>query len=195
MGRRGPKPKSATLERLQGNPGRRPILSRGDERENKVLQQALAPSPTPLIAPDFLKEPREREIFHRVIDGYLQRRIAHEVDVTAYGRWAHYVHRWLECKELLSGKLTFLKIVTNHGERYIRNPVFKDMLDIERVLLASEDRLGLNPVARHAIVRGLAQTPAALGGFFGENVAGEIEEEGKSAPGELPSPIGIGKYH
>jgi hypothetical protein len=89
--------------------------------------------------------------------------------LTAYARWAAYLHRWWICKEGLDGKATWIRTTSKHIEDMPRrHPLFKDMLDLERVLQSLEDRLGLNPVARQNIMRGLAAMPAALGGLFGE---------------------------
>lgn len=146
--------------------------------------------------PEFLVGERERAIYSKVVDEYLQRRIAKATDVMAYARWAHYLDRWISCKELLHGKPTFFKSTSVHGELLRRHPVFKDQLDLERLLQSLEDRLGLNPVARQNIIRGLAALPPALGGgLFGGDGKGEGARtvdgvDAPSAPDAPENPVG-----
>jgi P27 family predicted phage terminase small subunit len=172
------------VKALKGNPGKRRLALKsatGDVAKADTPRLALA-------VPDFLSHEREREIFRKVIDEYLQRRIARAPDLTAYARWATYVHRWISSKEQLETQPTYFTSTSRHGEQLRRHPVFKDMLDLERVLQSLEDRLGLNPVARQNIIRGLSAMPAALGGLFGDE---QGSEKGKADQPELaPLPEG-----
>lgn len=180
------------VKALKGNPGKRKLALDNAGKEDSRARPALAA----VTAPEFLTHDREKAIFTKIIEDYLQRRIARPVDITAYGRWASYVHRWVGCKEQLDGKATWYKIASNHGERLARHPMFKDMLDLERVLQSLEDRLGLNPAARQNILRGLAAMPAAMGGFFGEEPPHPDEKPASEIPdGDPPtapplSPLG-----
>lgn len=188
------------VKALKGNPGKRRLALKTASGE---AAKAEAPK-LALAVPEFLTHERERDIFRKVIDEYLQRRIARAPDIPTYARWASYLHRWIDCKEQLEGKPTWFTSTSKHGELLRRHPVFKDMLDLERVLQSLEDRLGLNPVARQNIIKGLSAMPAALGGLFGgeeqapetdKPVAPELPGTG-SAP---PSPLGFlqsaGKPH
>jgi phage terminase small subunit len=159
---RGRRAQPDEVKALKGNPGKRRLALEGAGRPDR--QTKVGPIPIP----EFLTNDREREIFKRIIDDYLQRRIARPTDLTAYARWASYVHRWVSCKEQLDGKATWFKSESKWGALLRRHPLFKDMLDLERVLQSLEDRLGLNPIARQNIIRGLAAVPPALGGLFGE---------------------------
>ena len=179
------------VKALKGNPGKRKLAL---DNAGKEDPHARTVSP-PVLPPDFLTHDREKAIFTKVVTDYLQRRIARPVDITAYGRWASYVHRWVSCKEQLGTQSTWYKVVSNHGERLARHPMFKDMLDIERVLQSLEDRLGLNPAARQNILRGLSAMPAAMGGFFGEEPPHPDDKPAAEIPdGPLPeaplSPLG-----
>lgn len=151
--------------------------------------------------PGFLTQEREKELFTRVIDEYLQRRIARPSDANAYARYCSWLHRWWTCKEALDGKTTWYESNSLHGKLARRHPLFKDMIDIERVLESLEDRLGLNVVSRQGIVRGLAAMPAALGGLFGDEPAASETPLGDKLPGEVvvedrpPSPLGLGRLN
>lgn len=164
------------VKALKGNPGKRRLESLERASEGSALKADLPR--VSLNYPEFLSDDREKEIFRRVVDDYLQRRVARAPDLTAYARWAAYLHRWWLCKEGLDGKATWIRTSSKHIEDMPRrHPLFKDMLDLERVLQSLEDRLGLNPVARQNIMRGLAAMPAALGGLFGEEPVLEGEKE------------------
>lgn len=182
------------MKAAKGNPGRRPLRADapdGGAAAEKVQRLGLADYP------EFLTHEREREIFRRVVEDYVLHRIARRPDLTAYARWAHYVHRWCICKEALDGKATWYKSQSNHGEMLRRHPMFKDQLDIERVLQSLEDRLGLNPVARQNIVRGLAAIPAPLAGLFADEPddnAGKQQGVGAADGAQQPAaatPVGL----
>ncbi len=187
------------VKALKGNPGKRRLALKS---ASAGAGRPTAPS-IALVIPEFLTHDRERDIFRKIVDDYLQRRIARAPDLIAYARWASYVHRWVSCKEQLDGKPTWFKSVSKHGDLLRRHPLFKDMLDLERVLEALEDRLGLNPTARQNIIRGLSAMPAALGGLFGDEQSPEDKPEMSDA--EMPdgppplSPLGYlqsaGKPH
>lgn len=175
------------VKALKGNPGKRRLALKS------AIGDAVKPesAKVALTIPEFLTQPREVEIFRKVVDDYLQRRIARAPDLTAYARWASYVHRWVSCKEQLDGKPTWFKSISKHGDLLRRHPLFKDMLDLERVMQSLEDRLGLNPTARQNIIRGLSAMPAALGGLFGDepSVEGEKPEMPDAPTGEGPPPL------
>lgn len=170
------------VKALKGNPGKRKLVLEG---VGKVEMRPAAKIPA-LVIPEFLTQDREREIFKRIVEDYLQRRVARPVDFTAYARWASYIHRWVSCKESLDGKATYFRSESKWGQLLRRHPLFKDMLDLERVLQSLEDRLGLNPIARQNIIRGLAAVPPALGGLFGDEEPKEPDES-KPQP-DMPPP-------
>lgn len=186
---RGRKPQPDAVKAAKGNPGKRK-LRENDQGTIEQTQQLKK-----VDVPEFLVAPRERELFRRIVDDFVMRRIARKPDLTAYARWAHYVHRWILCKETLEGKATWYKTESNHGEMLRRHPMFKDQLDIERVLQSLEDRLGLNPVARQNIIRGLAAVPPAMTGLFAEDQEDNKDPQqpgggGDQAP-EEKSPVGL----
>lgn len=176
------------LKALRGNPGKRKLIA--DTAVDKSTQQQKPLKPITVEPPAFLTHDREKEIFLRIVRDYLQRRIARAPDLTAYGRWASYVHRWITCKESLDGKSTWFTSESKWGKLLRRHPLFKDMLDLERVLQSLEDRLGLNPIARQNIIRGLASLPPALGGLFDSDPRPDEEPAGdKPLPDQqLPVP-------
>jgi phage terminase small subunit len=150
------------LKALRGNPGKRKLAKPGQNLPAVAKRE-------PLVAPDFLTTEPEKKIFKLVVEDYLQGAIARPSDVNAYARYAVYLARWMAAKEFMNGIPSFVQVISNHGQRLARHPLIKDMLDFEKVLQSLEDRLGLNPVARQNIVRGLAALPPALGNLFGDD--------------------------
>ena len=172
----------AAVKRLKGNPSRTPIV---DDPE------PMQPPAVMTEVPEFLTMPRERALYHRVIADYQQRRIARPADVHAYARWACYMHRWMMAKEYLDGKASFYKSTRIEATRYLPAPAFVDMLKLEQAIGHLEDKLGLNPVARHQIIRGLAAMPADFGGTATHDRKGEATD----VPDVIDSPIGFGRMN
>jgi phage terminase small subunit len=168
------------VKALRGNPGKRKLMLDDGTVERRG-------TPVAIEVPPFLTHERERSIFLRIVDDYLQRRIARPVDFMAYGRWASYVHRWMTCKEEVDGKSTYYPQKSPHVTQLKRKPAFADMFDLERAMIALEDRLGLNPVARQAIIRGLAGMPVV---FEEEQPPAEGEPPKETKPREMPADAG-----
>lgn len=192
MGRRQ---KPDELKTLQGNPGKRRLPKPEAEAAPGVAPAATAAAlepPAPFEIPDFLTHAREREIFARVVEDYLRRRVARRQDVIAYARWAHYVHRWIKCKEQLGDGGTWYETKSKHGDMLRMHPAAKEQLQLERVLQSLEDRLGLNPVARQNVLRGLSALPSALGGLFDEKPkeAPAKPDAGETEPPKQSTPLG-----
>jgi len=178
---RGRRPLPDEIKELRGNPGKRKLL------QDIVAERPRPRSSKPVEPPAFLTDDREKEILTRVVRDYLQGRVARTPDMTAYGRWAAYVHRWISCKEALDGKSTWFTSETKWGKILRRHPLFKDMLDLERVLQSLEDRLGLNPIARQNIIRGLTTLPQSLSGSYDtEQLPSGEGEEAKSSIDQSP---------
>jgi hypothetical protein len=189
---RGRRPRPDALKALQGNPGKRPLFL-----EDRVAPVTSAP-PALTTFPDFLKHDRERELFKRVIEDYLHRRIARAADTNAYARWAVYMHRWMIAKESLDG-IAHPSYQSPPGRgRWMRLPSFGDLLDLERAITALEDRLGLNPTSRQTIVRGLSTLPVDIGGLEERKAKDKQKKTDANTidvEPEPPSPIGFGKLN
>lgn len=178
---RGRRAQSQEVKSLKGNPRKQRLAI---EHAVESAPAAAAPA-TRVNVPEFLTSKRSQLIFGRVIDDYVQQRIARGPDLIAYGRWAYYVDRWIDVKEKLERKPLIYETKSKHGKLIRKHPHFQAMTDLERVLQSLEDRLGLNPVARQNYLRGLSALPRALGDLFGQ---GEPEKPAAIADAPLPSP-------
>ena len=175
---RGRRPLPDAIHELRGNPGKRkrfavpavPPLAPPPQAATEPPPDALdLPSETPAVEnetvaggveiPAFLTQPREREIFRKIVGEYLERRIAQKFDVMAFARWASYMDKWIACKLSLDGKLAYYVSESPHGKYFRRHPVDTSMNMYEGRLIALEDRLGLNPIARQNILRSMMLTP------------------------------------
>jgi len=181
-GRKG-KPRDVRV--AQGNPGKRPIPpSQSSAEPNSARRGEIAP-------PDFLTKTEERALFMAVIAGVLNGAVARSTDVNAYGRWAAYAILWAENKRAIDGPGTEVvyETTSKHGAMLRIHPRFAALEKLERLLCHLEDRLGLNPVARQNILRGLQALPLPVQDSF----FGVPQEHKPSDPsGDQPrSPIGF----
>lgn len=160
------------MKALKGNPRKQKLELKA--AVDGASDKAAAPRPPSKIdVPSFLTSRRSKEIFGRVIDDYIQNRIARGPDLIAYGRWAYYVDRWIDVKEKLERKPLIYETKSKHGKLIRKHPHFQAMGDLERMLQSLEDRLGLNPVSRQNYLRGLAALPHSLGDLFGDDQGSE----------------------
>jgi hypothetical protein len=135
------------------------VALKGERRHHRQPERVAVPAGLfqPILdtapIPEFVDRPQERAAFRTTIEDYLQRGVARVGDLTAYGRWAVYVQLFAEVKQ---------KIVAEsaHLETQRRSPLVRTLKDIEEMLRALEDRLGLNPMARQQIIRTLTVVPA-----------------------------------
>lgn len=133
--------------------------------------------------PTFLRRKLEKLIYARVVDDLVSRRIARAADLDGYGRWATYLSRWITLNRKLKPGAEAYETESKHGKMLRKHPHFAAMIDLERVMMALEDRLGLNPAARQNIIRGIA---ALAGSQFAGDLFTE-DERTNSQPGEMPA--------
>jgi P27 family predicted phage terminase small subunit len=188
---RGRKAKPAAKARAQGNPGRRPIKT-SPKRSGATsatapaaskLAATTAPPASPYPAPDWLDE-TARGVWSLAIPrldalGYLR-----ETDHPAFARYCDHTSRWLRLRDKVNEKGESYWTKSKHGKMLRRNPDFQNLLALETVMRALEDRFGLAPVSREAILGRLSdpankpdpsKRPAGAG----------------AAPGMPSSPVGM----
>lgn len=181
------------IKALKGNPRKEKLdLS---SAEGEVIPPAPEGSDAPTILrredyPAFLSKKAEREIFRRIIEDFLPRRLARRSDFDAYGRYAVMMALWIRAKRNLGNNSTVYKTTSRHGEMLRRNPAFQDMLDLDKSLARAELQLGLTPLSRQSIVRGLSSLPGGvLGGLFGEDRKSKEDVTVEASPAPADSPL------
>lgn len=187
---RGRTPIPEAVKALRGNPGhRKKQLAAGAAEPSSWIaagETAIARSLAGYEVPDWLTSERARRIFKSVVEDYLQRRIIRAPDFICAGRWAHYLDLWI----------AGMDPDTSAG--------LDRLVAIERVMRPLEDRLGLSPLARQDILRGLSAMPAAIGDMLtdekprsgvtppvGETGGDPIADELPSSASSLVSPLGF----
>jgi phage terminase small subunit len=187
------------IKALKGNPGKRRLAL------NKAGKRAVAAVVArPQIAPpEFLTQDGEIKAFRWVYET-LPANLARASDVMSVARWASWLNVWISCKTTLDGKAFWYESQSNHGKLMREHPISKKMDRAEGHLIALEDRLGLNIVARNNIVHRLFQMPAAPPGELFDDKNADKKEPGESPPPpvdqlEQISPLGFmaqaGKQH
>lgn len=163
------------------------------------LQSDGAPDTTPMLAPvnvpvpEFLTKPREREIYLRVMTEFVPRQIARSTDAPAYARWAAHFARWLMCKEILDhpdAGSGFYWVESKHGKRMAEHPAFKMMMVCELAITRLELQLGLTPLSRQSIIRGMGALAAAQAALFNDSDKPKDVTEVDATPGrDQQSPL------
>ena len=164
MGRR---PDAPAIQRLKGNPGRRPIADAA--AEITTIEAAST-------APAWLKD-EAKAIWDRLAPDLRTLNLMHRVDALTFGRYCEWFALWLKARRRLGdGDL----VVTTASEHVTMDRLDKNLhacLLIEKRLLDTEDRFGLNPANRQRIFAQRAAAGAA-GGLF------------DPAPGDAPAQPG-----
>ena len=156
------------VKRAKGNPGKRSL-----KPTNKNDKAAPSPAHNHVPVPEYLTKPEERALFTNVINNVLHGSIARVSDAHAYARWAVYAFKWGQNKLLLDVEDADIVYETQskHGSMLRIHPRFVAIDRLEKLLTALEDRLGLNPVARQNILRGMMALPAPIQESFFEQLA------------------------
>lgn len=168
---RGRFPEPDALKDRRGNPGKRALGANDSDVPAPIDGEVTAPpAPVSFEPPAFLTQPREIEIFTKIIGKFLPAQIARETDFNAYARYSAYLARWVRAKEVLdseAGGDGWYQVKSKHGERWARHPAAQDLLDFGAELSRLELQLGLTPLSRQSILRGLGAL-RGLGGGSGE---------------------------
>lgn len=179
------------VKALKGNPGkRRLILDQADQDTG------------PIKAPSYVTTVMEREIFKRVSAQLSSVRFIKATDSDALARWAVWMAKWVDIKKRLSTKKAdvYYETKSRHGKMLRAHPLYASMIQIDKQLMALEDRIGLNPTSRQAILRGLINAPSLpTGSLFGEGVEKPQEpvvtaDERQEIAANVSGPLGFLKH-
>jgi P27 family predicted phage terminase small subunit len=156
MGKRGPKPKLAAIEKLEGNPTKKPI------RPPVVVAKGVP------FVPDYLSDDAKacaEGIIRSMPDGVYS--------AADSGLIADYAVAWSLKKSALAELEREGLIVEGSTGQLRQNPCISIIADMMRLNMAQGDRLGLDPKARQALQVQLEEKPAS-------KFDGLIEQTGSS---------------
>lgn len=179
------------VKALKGNPGKR-----------RLILEQVDNDAGPVKAPSYITTVMEREIFKRVSAQLSSVRFIKATDSDALARWAVWMAKWVDIKKRLSAKRAdvYYETKSKHGKMLRAHPLYASMIQIDKQLMALEDRIGLNPTSRQAILRGLINAPSLpAGSLFGEGVEKPQEPivtpaERKEIEANLEGPLGFLKH-
>jgi P27 family predicted phage terminase small subunit len=164
-------------------------------RKSKRAAPASAPAGA-ADAPAWLKG-EALKIFQRMAPAMRSMKLLTETDAPAFSRYCKHFARWLELQKRLDKDGEFYEIVTASGTVRRADPAFTMADKLDRMMLAFEDRFGLNPAERQRIYAARAQT-GATGDMFGASGAAKDERKpddaaAAAAPAAEPieGPIGL----
>lgn len=159
---RGRRAKPAEIKQLMGNPGKRRLALAQDGGGSSAPVRSRRAK---IEVPAFLDEEEEKFYFNKMLE-WLPANLVRPSDAIALGRWATWLHLWISCKHHLKGKNHFYQSQSKYGKNgkngvliFRKHPVSEKMSDAENKLMALEDRLCLNIVARSNVMHKLMHMP------------------------------------
>ncbi len=114
-------------------------------------------------------------------------------DVSAFTRYCRNRAKWDEMQELIAGGGDFYSVETASGVVMRQHPAVMIANQLERMLLALEDRFGLNPSERQRIMGARAQTGVTGDLFAPATPRREGDPATPAAPAAEPisGPLGL----
>jgi P27 family predicted phage terminase small subunit len=158
------------LQRLKGDPRKKGarVLEAEAAAAAKAEARAETLAPAKYDVPSYLTD-RAQDIFRRAADQLLPANIIRPLDLGSLARWAALSDSWIAACEDANGKGRWYLAKSKHNPEGMmrRNPAVTDMLDFNSELIKLETLLGITPLSRQAILRGLQALPkGSLGGLF-----------------------------
>lgn len=186
MGRRGPKPKPAAIKEQLA-----PVRSR---RKKTVAAQAPTVAPASLDAPAWLKA-EGLKIYRRLGPMLRGMKLLTEADAPAFARYCKHYARWLDMQKRLDENGDIYEIETASGLVRRADPAFVMSDRLDRMLLALEDRFGLNPAERQRIFAARAATgsPDLFNSQSGKEQERKDDPAAQATPAAEPveGPVGL----
>jgi P27 family predicted phage terminase small subunit len=168
MGRRGPKPQPGAVKEQKA-----PVRSR--QRKTIAAQQPAVQGGA-VSAPSWLRA-EGLKIFLRLSPRLIGMKLLTEADTPAFARYCKHYARWLELQKRLDDKGDIYEIETASGTVRRADPAFTMADRLDRMMLALEDRFGLNPAERQRIFAARAHTGAS-----GDLFSGQANKEAERRP-------------
>jgi len=178
----GPKPKTAVERRATGNTGHR--------KKALLVDPVDAPPLIPLDAgpigdaPDFLSA-KQAALWRKVAPTLQTLRLLQAPDSLAFGRYIGWLLRFIELEKANRRTKTVEKTAAKAGKMDRLDKGFQALLMIDKRLQEYEDRFGMNPRERQALMARLAGAPGAQ-----PPAPPERPKDGAELPRVENSPIG-----
>lgn len=187
MGRRGPKPQPGAVKEQKA-----PVRSR--QRKTIAAQQPAQPGGA-VSAPSWLKGDGLK-IFERLSTRLVSMKLLTDADAPAFARYCKHYANWLDLQKRLDKGGNIYEIETASGKVRRADPAFTMADRLDRMMLALEDRFGLNPAERQRIFAARANTGAAGDLFSGQSKDAErrpddVATSAAEAAEPIEGPIGL----
>jgi len=150
MGARGPRPETPEMQALKGNPGKR-----------KQREPSIRPAGDVYI-PNYL-EGDARDCFEMIVAAMPPQTYAS----TDAGGIAIYAVAWADHKRATEALKTEPPLVPGATGNLVPNPWFKIRNDAARLMMATGDRLGLDPKARASLTPPAEKPKSKFAGLIG----------------------------
>lgn len=182
MGRRGPKPQPEAVKEQKA-----PVRSR---QAKTIAATQPKPALASLDAPSWLKGDALK-IFERMAPMLRSLKLLTEADAPAFARYCKHYARWLELQKRLDKHGDIYEIETASGKVRRADPAFIMADRLDRMLLAIEDRFGLNPAERQRIMAARANTGAPGDLFDQPKKPDDVAASASPAAEPVDGPIGL----
>lgn len=175
---RGPKPQPAAVKRARGS-SRRPIV--------EDTPPAVAGAADGAAPPTWLKPKRGLEEWNRLSPILRSQKLLTPADATAFARYCRNLALWNDLRTSMDEEGVFYESESNHGKLKRLHPGFLAADRLERQMLATEDRFGLNPAERQRIY-----AARAAGGVQGDLLEASRADDDIAAKAARPEQPVIG---
>jgi len=187
MGRRGPKPQPGAVKEQK-----EPVRSKRKKPAGTAEGVHLAAAGEP---PKWLKD-EGLKIWNRLAPMLRAMKLLTDADTPAFARYCRHYARWLSLQKRLDDEGDIYEIVTASGTVRRADPAFLMADRLDRMLLAFEDRFGLNPAERQRIMAARANTGATGDLFGGQTKEAERRADDPASPAApaaepVEGPIGL----
>lgn len=176
----GPKPKPTAIKDQQ-----RPV------RSTRAKSKIPPAAPVILVGgekpPAWLKGEGLAE-WNRLAPILVQVKLLSVADVGAFARYCRNFALWLKLRKEMDDEGATYESESNHGKLKRAHPAFLIADRVERQLLASEDRFGLNPAERQRLFATRAQT-GQTGDLFQQPAEPKREDDAAAKPAAAARPI------
>lgn len=187
MGRRGPKPQSETVKSQKAA-----VRSKRDRKPSAAAAAAVAMDG---VAPPAWLKKEGLKIWNALAPKLHVAKLLSAPDAFAFARYCKHYARWLDLQKRLDTDGDIYEIETASGKVRRADPAFTMCDRLDRMMLAMEDRFGINPAERQRIMAARAST-GSVGDLFGPTKNDERRPDDPAAPPAAPAvavndPIGL----